>query len=209
MFTGLVSDIGRIEARTRGGSDVTFTIETAYETGDIDVGESIAVDGICLTVTDVGASSFDVDTSPETLQRTTLGGRKIGDGVHLERALRVGDRLGGHLVTGHVDAVGTVRRRRRDNNAVIVHLQAPDEVSPYLIEKGSIAVDGVSLTINGVDGSLFEVAIIPHTAEKTLVADYRPGRTVNLEADLIGKYVRKFVDDSHDLDPADLIGAGF
>ncbi len=210
MFTGLVADVGRISARTKTGKDITFTIETSFEVDDLDLGESIAVDGTCLTVTEIGSSSFDVDASPETLQRTTLGDRHVGDGVHLERALRLSDRLGGHLVTGHIDGVGSLKSRRRDGKAWILEFEAPDSVSPYLLEKGCIAVDGVSLTINGVANSTFDLAIIPHTAQHTLLTEYRPGRKVNLEADLIGKYVRKFItSDSDGLSMDDLIRAGF
>lgn len=210
MFTGLVADIGKIAARRSTGKGVTITLETSFETSDIELGESIAIDGACLTVTAIGDATFDVDASPETLARTTLGDRQRGDGVHLERALRLGDRLGGHLVQGHVDGVGTVQRRHRDGNAWIFSIEAPPSVSPYLIEKGSITVDGVSLTVNRSEGDHFDIAIIPHTAEKTLVADYRPGRRVNLEADMLGKYIRKFVDArGQGLKLDDLIDAGF
>lgn len=196
MFTGLVADIGRITDRRDHGEGAALTVETSFDVGQIEPGESIAVDGACLTVTATGTAEFEVDASPETLERTTLGDRSVGDGVHLERALRLADRLGGHLVTGHVDGLGTLIERRRDGNAWRLEFEAPHEVSPYLIEKGSIAVDGVSLTVNCVDGDRFGVAVIPHTAEKTLLGEYRRGRRVNLEADLIGKYVRKFVGDT-------------
>ena len=210
MFSGLVTDIGEVAARSASGTSATFSIETNYEIADIEIGESIAVDGICLTVTDLGKRTFDVDASPETLERTTLNDRRRGDGVHLERALRLGDRLGGHLVSGHVDGVGVVETRRRESNAWLMQIDAPDTVSPYLIEKGSITVDGVSLTVNEVDGSRFTLAIIPHTAEKTLLAEYKPGRPVNLEADMIGKYVHKFVGPhTGGLDLDDLADAGF
>lgn len=198
MFTGLVTDIGRIARRSAGSDGATFTIETGLDTDDFEIGESIAVDGACLTVTAFDDDSFQIDASPETLDRTTLGDRKVGDGVHLERALRLADRLGGHLVTGHIDGVGTLIERRPDGNAILLTFETPDAVAPYLLEKGSIAVDGVSLTINTVDDDRFGVAIIPHTADKTLLADYATGRPVNLEADLVGKYVRKFVGSSAD-----------
>ncbi len=210
MFTGLVADIGNVLRRKSTGQGVTLSIETGFDTADIELGESIAIDGACLTVTAIGDNHFDVDASPETLSRTTLGDRRPGHGVHLERALRLGDRLGGHLVLGHVDGVGSLRNRRRDGNAWLLEIDAPPAVSPFLIEKGSITVDGVSLTVNHFDDARFGLAIIPHTAEKTLLADYQPGRRVNLEADIIGKYVRKFAGDDDDgLHLDDLIGAGF
>ena len=201
MFTGLVADIGTIAARTGSDDGATFTIETSFDVDDLDIGESIAVDGACLTVTATAENTFEIDASPETLARTTLGDRDVGDGVHLERAMKLSDRVGGHLVTGHVDGVGTLKERRADGNATILRFDTPDTVAPFLLEKGCIAVDGVSLTINDVGGSEFCVAIIPHTADKTLVADYQPGRPVNLEADLIGKYVRKFVGTSTNPEP--------
>ncbi len=217
MFTGLIADIGHIASRKQSGENWTLAIKTSFDTDDIELGESIAVDGACLTVTSTGQDSFTVDASPETLARTTLGDRATGDPVHLERALRVGDRLGGHLVLGHVDGVGKILSRRRDKNAWLFEVQAPPEVAPYLIEKGSITVDGVSLTINSVQDASFGLAIIPHTTEKTVLADYRAGRRVNLEADILGKYVRKFVGLTSDSDPSKgkglnletLIGAGF
>ena len=210
MFTGLVTDIGTIARITRRGDSASIAIETDYDTGDLKIGESIAVDGACLTVTTISDRSFHVDASPETLARTTLGDRRTGDGVHLERALRLADRLGGHFVLGHVDGVGTVERRAKSGNAWLLDLKAPPTVSPYLIEKGSITVDGVSLTINEVDGPRFGLAIIPHTAEKTLLGDYEPGRRVNLEADVVGKYVHKFAQPHRDdLSIEDLTEAGF
>lgn len=211
MFTGLITDIGRIRTRRQSGPNWTVTIQTAYDTADLTLGESIAVDGACLTVTAIGTDSFSVDASPETLRRTTLGDRHPGDPVHLERALRLSDRLGGHLVLGHVDGVGKILSRKKEGNAWLFELEAPPEVSPYLIDKGSITVDGVSLTLNWVEDARFGLAIIPHTLENTNFADYRPGRPVNLEADILGKYVRKFLnrDDSPGLDLSTLARAGF
>ncbi len=210
MFTGLVSDIGEIRALRRAGENWTVEIGTSYDTDSLELGESIAVDGACLTVTTIESDSFTVDASPETLRRTTLGDRKVNDAVHLERALRVGDRLGGHLVLGHVDAVGTVRAQSREKNAWILEIEAPSEVSQYLIDKGSVTVDGVSLTVNSVDGNRFGLAIIPYTAEKTTLANYRVGRRVNLEADVLGKYVKKLVSEGKGgIDAAFLAKFGF
>lgn len=201
MFTGLVADVGRIQSIERDGETRVLCVQTRFQTQDLKLGESIAVDGICLTVTEIGAEHFFVEASPETLSRTTLGERVEGDRVHLERALRMGDRLGGHLVQGHVDGVGELLSRERDENAWLLEFDAPPEVAPFLIEKGSIALDGVSLTVNSVSkretsaGSArarFGVAIIPHTIDKTNLGNYQPGRRVNLEADMIGKYVQQF-----------------
>lgn len=193
MFTGLVADVGKLSSLRRSGENWTVTITTSFDTATIELGESIAVDGACLTVTKISAASFDIDASPETLRKTTLGDRKTGDAVHLERALRMGDRLGGHLVLGHVDGVGTVRARAQEKNSILLEIEAPDQVAPYLIDKGSITVDGVSLTVNWVKDHRFGLAIIPFTAQKTKLEGYQPGQRVNLEADVLGKYVHKFV----------------
>lgn len=193
MFTGLVADRGTITAIRQTGENWKLTVRTAFDMVSVEMGESIAVDGACLTVTEMGEDVFSVEASPETLRRTTLGDRKVGDKVHLERALRVGDRLGGHMVLGHVDGVGKLVAMRREKNAWLLDFDAPDNVARYLIEKGSVTIDGVSLTVNSVDGSRFGVAIIPHTSEHTNLTDYTVGRRVNLESDVIGKYVEKFV----------------
>lgn len=194
MFTGLIADIGRIQSIRQSGSKWEVTVETSFDIEDIELGESIAIDGACLTVTRTGPDTFSVDASPETLRRTTLGERSEGDPVHLERALRVGDRMGGHMVLGHVDGVGELVGRTQEKNAWLLDFRAPEKVAQFLIEKGSITIDGVSLTVNTIDGGRFGVAIIPHTSEKTNLADYDVGRKVNLEADVIGKYVKRFID---------------
>lgn len=193
MFTGLVTDVGSIVAKLATDEGSAFKISTELDTTDFDVGESIAVDGVCLTAAMVDDGTFTVEASPETRRCTTLERRGVGHRVHLERALRADERLGGHFVTGHVDGTGTLEEMRRDGNAWRLEYRAPESVSPYLVEKGCIAVDGVSLTINGVDGDHFDVAIIPHTAEHTHLVDDEPPRAVNLEADLLGKYARKFL----------------
>jgi riboflavin synthase len=198
MFTGLVKDVGRIDAIDEvDGGGHRLTIATELDTDDFEIGESIAVDGACLTVVRIDGETFSVDISPETREVTTLGRRDVGDGVHLERALRVGDRLGGHFVTGHIDAVGEVVDRRVESDCWELTLSAPPPVARYLLPKGSITVDGVSLTVNTVDAETFGLTIIPHTAEKTKLADYETGQKVNLEADLLGKYIdRLHGDDS-------------
>lgn len=194
MFTGLITDIGTLTSAATGASGGrTFSIETSYDLADVELGESIAVDGACLTVTKTTARTFDIDASRETLDRTTLGDRKPGDHVHLERALRVGDRMGGHFVLGHVDGVGRITKKTRVENAWLLEIEAPATVTPYLIEKGSVTVDGVSLTVNAVTSKGFGIAVIPFTVEKTNLGDYTVGRRVNLEADVIGKYVHRLV----------------
>lgn len=193
MFTGLVAEVGTIASIDKAGQNWSMTIRCGFDMADVELGESIAVDGACLTVTRTSAGAFAIDASPETLSKTTLGERRPGDRVHLERALRVGDRLGGHMVLGHVDAVGRLVGARPEGNARLLEFAAPDEVARYLIAKGSVTIDGVSLTVNTVADDRFSVAVIPHTAQKTNLADYAVGRRVNLEADVLGKYVEKFL----------------
>jgi riboflavin synthase len=195
VFTGLVEDMGRVAAVAPRGDDAR---DLELHPGRIDVaelalGESIAVDGVCLTVTARGAGRFAVTAGPETLARTTLGGLRVGERVNLERALRAGDRLGGHIVAGHVDAVGTVAERRPLDTGFVFRFRAAPEVLRYVVEKGSIAVDGISLTVNAVDAESFDVALIPHTVEMTTLADKQAGSRVNLEVDIIGKYVEKLL----------------
>jgi riboflavin synthase len=193
MFTGLVQDVGTIQSIQKSASGATLSIQTSFDTSDFELGESIAVDGCCLTVTSFTSNSFTVDCSPETMRVTALGQRTTRSKVHLERALRVGDRLGGHLVSGHVDGVGKVERVAPEGNAILITIKPPKELLRYMIAKGSIAMDGVSLTINSIDQQHFSVAIIPHTQDKTHLMGYQAGNIVNLEVDQIGKYIEKFV----------------
>jgi riboflavin synthase len=190
MFTGLIRDLGTVEeVQHRGRSSRLRLSAHALDLSDLELGESIAVNGACLTAVSHSGQTFAVDVSPESLDKTTLGRLKRGDRVHLERALRLADRLGGHLVLGHVDGVGHLRRRRAEANAWHLAFDAPPEVTLYLVPKGCVAVDGVSLTVNRCDGASFEVTIVPHTADKTLLTELREGSPVNLEADVLGKYV--------------------
>ncbi len=168
-------------------------IEAPFPLDGTRLGDSVAVNGACLTVVTLEAPFFEVEVSPESLARTTLGQLKVGEKVNLERALKVGDRLGGHLVTGHVDGVGEVLSREERGNFIFFRIRAPESVARYLVEKGSVAVDGVSLTVNRVQGAVFELAIIPHTARLTTMGFRKPGDLVNLEADLLAKYVEKFL----------------
>jgi riboflavin synthase len=160
---------------------------------ELALGESVAVDGACLTVVSSEGDAFDVEASAETLARTTLGERRPGDALHLERALRLGDRLGGHIVTGHVDGTGRVRDRKPLGESLRLGFTAPPEVARYLVAKGSVAIDGVSLTVNGVDADGFDVVLIPHTLGVVHLGHKQPGDRVNLEADLLGKYVERLL----------------
>ncbi|MFB6264155.1 MAG: riboflavin synthase [Bradymonadaceae bacterium] len=189
MFTGLVEGLGTVE-ETSAHDDRGFAlwVEAGEDLGSFEVGESIAVDGVCLTAEGVDGDRFRADVSRETADKTTLGALESGDRVHLERALRAGDRLGGHFVQGHVDGVGRIVDRQPDDEAFVLTTEAPDAVASYLAPKGSIALDGVSLTVNEVDGARFTVTIVPHTGEVTRLDAYRADERVNLEADILAKY---------------------
>tara|TARA_B100001939_G_scaffold347858_1_gene371002 strand:- start:10812 stop:11411 length:600 start_codon:yes stop_codon:yes gene_type:complete len=195
MFTGIVTDIGRIRAIEHKG-DTHMVIETAYDTHSIDIGASIACSGVCLTVVDKGEDWFSVDVSAETLSRTVLGDWAPGSRINLERALKVGDELGGHIVTGHVDAVGEVISRKPDGESLRLQVSIPEALAKFVAEKGSITINGVSLTVNEVtkdeqDRHLFGVNIIPHTQEKTTFNEIRAGDRVNLEIDILARYVAR------------------
>ena len=194
MFTGLVQDVGRLARLSRSGNDATFTIATHLPTADFSLGESIAIDGCCLTVTRFGDGSFDVDLSSETLRCTRLGDLRMGDEVHLERALRLGDRLGGHIVQGHVDGVGHLSRRHTDGAGLVLAVTAPAPLLPEMVQKGSITINGVSLTINALLADGFEVLLIPHTQNETRLAQLKVGDRVNLETDVIAKHVRRLAE---------------
>ncbi|MEZ4474990.1 MAG: riboflavin synthase [bacterium] len=194
MFTGLIEATGSLRARVQRAAGVTLTVGApATLVAELVLGESVAVDGACLTVTATGADAFTVDASAETMARTTLGERRIGDALHLERALRLGDRLGGHIVAGHVDATGELVRRTPLGEALELWFRAPAAVGRYLVDKGSIAIDGVSLTVNAVDADRFSVVLIPHTQGVVHLHRKAVGARVNLEADLIGKYVERLM----------------
>lgn len=197
MFTGLIEDIGMVREFRRGGERVSLTVATAIPGTDLTFGESIAVNGVCLTVTAINSGCFTVDVSPETLESSNLARLTAGKQVNLERALRLGDRLGGHLVSGHIDGIAIVTSRERDRNAVRFAFGCPARLSRYLVEKGSVAVDGVSLTVNRVGSEHFEVAVIPHSLEQTTLRECQPGSVVNLEVDVIGKYVERLLGPRH------------
>lgn len=201
MFTGIIECRGGIVSRAGGLSEIRLRISTPFE--DVPArGESIAVDGVCLTAVTGGAGWFEAVVSPETLSRTTLGDRAPGDRVNLERALRVGDRLGGHLVQGHVDAVGRVESVHAEGSGARMRIAFPGELAPFIAFKGSVAVDGVSLTVAARLDGAFEVALIPETLEATGLGSRRPGDRVNLEVDLIGRYVVEAVRDRESRAPA-------
>jgi len=189
MFTGIVVEVGVVEEVARGGAGARLRLRAPACADGAGIGDSVAIDGCCLTVTAVDGDLLAFDAVPETLRRTTLGDRKAGDRVNLEPALRVGDRMGGHWVQGHVDAVGSVLEAARDGDGLAVRVGAPTEVLRTTVEKGSICVDGVSLTVTGVDARAFGVALIPHTLSVTTLGRLAPGTRVNLEADILGKYV--------------------
>jgi len=192
MFTGLVEGIGKVQELSRFGEDLSMTISPLFDVPDIRIGDSISVDGVCLTVNRVGQGSFRLDVSAETLSRSTLAGIKVGDEVNLERALRVTDRLGGHLVSGHVDGVGRILRKEQRQRSWVLRFGVEETLLRYVIEKGSVAVDGISLTVNRFDDQGFEVNIIPQTGKETGILKKKVGDPVNIETDLIGKYVEKF-----------------
>ena len=194
MFTGLVEDIGRIEAVEKSGTSAVFTISTHLRLREMKLGASIAVNGACLTITKKRASSFTVDVSSETLQRTNLSQLQRGALVNLEQPMRLQDRLGGHLVTGHVDGLATLASSRKDGDFTFLDFQLPPRLGGLFVEKGSVAVDGISLTVNQCSAKRFSVVIIPSTLQHTNLRGRRVGDKVNVETDLIGKYVRSFLD---------------
>lgn len=192
MFTGLVADLGRVAAVQSTDGGVRLTVETplAREVRD---GESVAVNGVCLTAVGVSATGFGADVMHETLDRSTLAGISAGDRINLELALRAADRLGGHIVQGHVDGVGAVTGVRADGFARVVTIEAPTDVLRYVVAKGSIAVDGVSLTVARIDADSFDVSLIPATLQRTNLGSAEAGSSVNLEVDVLAKYVEKLV----------------
>lgn len=197
MFTGIITDVGRVRSRaaTGGGRDMRFEIETAFSMDSVAIGASICCSGVCLTVTGKGRDWFAVDVSAETLGKTTLGSWKVGDVVNLERALRVGDELGGHLVSGHVDGTAAILEQQQDGESIRYVFGLDGELGRFIAPKGSVALDGVSLTVNEVgDGAgetRFGVNIIPHTQANTTFRTFHPGMRVNVEVDMLARYVSR------------------
>ena len=194
MFTGIIQAVGRIAAIESSGADMRLRVHTSkLDMKGVVLGDSIAVSGVCLTVVDLPGDGFWADVSRETLQRTVLSDLGKGAAVNLELALAVNARLGGHLVSGHVDGVGVVRERRDDGRSVYFRIQVPDELARYIAQKGSICADGVSLTVNSVDAALFDLNIVPHTLKATTLDAWRPGQRVNLEVDMIARYLERLL----------------
>ncbi len=192
MFTGIIEGLGTVKSLTRSAGGLRMGIEADFSVDKIKIGDSIAVSGACLTLVHFQDNIFEVDVAPETLVKTTIGKAKRGDKVNLERALRLGDRLDGHMVTGHVDGVGVVKARRPLANAMLFAFGVPEALLRYIVQKGSVAVDGISLTVNACKSGAFDVSIIPHTAKMTTMGFKKVGDSVNIETDIIGKYVERF-----------------
>jgi riboflavin synthase len=194
MFTGIIQAIGHVKSIAARGGDVRLTLNTgSLDMADVALGDSIATNGICLTVVALSQQGFAADVSRETLSLTTLHLLKPGSRVNLEKALTLNTRLGGHLVSGHVDGVGRVMERREDARSIRFAIEAPAELARYIAHKGSICVDGISLTVNAVRGSIFELNIVPHTLQETIMAEYQVGSRVNLEVDLIARYLERLM----------------
>jgi riboflavin synthase len=193
MFTGIIEEVGTVKKLSRRGETLVMTIGCRVVTGDVKLGDSIAVNGICLTVTAHTADSFAVEAGPETLERTTAGTWRVGTPVNLERALAAGGRLGGHFVLGHVDSTGTVARLDKNTRTVEMHVDLPREFHRYVVEKGSVTIDGISLTVARTTETGCVCALIPFTLEQTSLADQRPGARVNIECDVLGKHVERLL----------------
>jgi len=193
MFTGIIAGVGRLVAKRDRGGGVTFEMEAGFLFDEPQEGESIACNGVCLTAYNIRGQRFFCDVSPETLTRSTLGGLAVGGRVNMERALRPTDRLGGHIVSGHVDCQATVTRREVLGEYTLFSFTLPPAMGRYVVEKGSIAIDGVSLTVNTCGVGTFAVSIIPHTLRETTLWALRPGSQVNIEVDIIGKYVERLL----------------
>ena len=193
MFTGIVEETGVIKRLDIKGKSGTIEIKACKVLEGTKVGDSIAVNGICLTVTSMGSGLFTADVMAETVRRSSLKAASAGDKVNLERAMAADGRFGGHIVSGHIDGTGTIADMRREENAIWIRIKAAPEILDLIVEKGSICIDGISLTVAAVTDSDFSVSVIPHTLDVTILADKKPGDTVNLENDIVGKYVQKLM----------------
>jgi riboflavin synthase len=195
MFTGIIKAKGTISALDKRGGDVRLSVRSdGLPWSDYEVGESIAVNGVCLTAVALHEDGFDTDVSVETLDVTALGGLAVGSPVNLEPSISLGERLGGHLVSGHVDCTGKVVSREADARSIRLAIEIPKTYARYVARKGSVSIDGVSLTVNEVSGTTFELNIIPHTADVTIIGDYAPGTVVNVEVDLVARYLERLLD---------------
>ncbi|MFC1773214.1 riboflavin synthase [Pseudomonadota bacterium] len=194
MFTGIIQSVGQVTALEPKGEDLRLRVRTGkLDLAEVQIGDSIATSGVCLTVVELPGDGFWADVSGETLSCTGIGGLKVGDGVNLEKALTPSTPLGGHLVSGHVDGIGEVLARRDDGRSVRFSMRAPDGLAKYIAAKGSVCVDGISLTVNAVDGAVFELNIVPHTLVETSMGEFQPGRTFNLEVDIIARYLERLL----------------
>lgn len=193
MFTGIIEGLGTISAIRSSNQGKQFSIESDFHLEGTNIGDSVAINGACLTAVAINGRRFDVDVSPETLGISVFGRIKTGARVNLERALRLSDRLDGHLVSGHVDGTGLMKQKKNTGNAIIITYSVHESVARYMIKKGSVAVDGVSLTINSCSKTDFSVSIIPHTAKLTTIGLKKIGEAVNIETDMVGKYIERFV----------------
>lgn len=193
MFTGIVEEVGTIVSISKGAKSSKLTLQGKVIFEDMHIGDSIAVNGVCLTVTEKTANTFTVDVMAETLRRSSLGTLSKGSKVNMERAMAANGRFGGHIVSGHIDGTGTIESFVREDNAVWVTIAAPSKLLKYIIEKGSITIDGISLTVAYVDSQCFKVSLIPHTAANTTLLSKKAGDTVNLENDIVGKYIDKLL----------------
>ncbi len=192
MFTGIIEGLGTITGFRSTGGGRRLTVDAGFILDETQIGDSIAVNGACLTVVEMDGRRFSADVSPETLAITTFREAKIGQRVNVERAMRLSDRIDGHLVSGHIDGIGTIRSMEKQGNAIIVAVAVPEQLGEHMIPKGSVAMDGISLTINTYDFKRFTVSIIPHTAKVTTIGFYQANARVNIETDIIGKYVARF-----------------
>ena len=209
MFTGIIESVGIVRDIVGRGADARLAVSTSMDLADVRVGDSIAVSGACLTVVAVAKDGFSADVSAETLAKTTLKDFRIGDTVNLERALTLSKPMGGHFVLGHVDCVGDIRERTERSNSIIFGIEVGAETGRYIVLKGSVAVDGISLTVNRYENNRFYVNIIPHTARETTLGFKKAGGRVNVETDILGKYVERFVHPDRGIDENFLLRHGF
>jgi riboflavin synthase len=209
MFTGIVEGLGRVKRLTMKGADAVLEIESGSNLAEVSLGDSIAVNGACLTVTAKNQQNFQADVSAETLSRTTLKLLKAGHQVNLEKSLRVGGFVGGHFVLGHVDATGRILSQMQKSGSLILAIEMNENIARYIVEKGSVALDGISLTVNKLEKSRFYVNIIPHTAANTTLLIKKEGDLVNIETDILGKYIEKLIQSSKGIDKDFLAKHGF
>ncbi|MGO1368880.1 MAG: riboflavin synthase [Senegalia sp. (in: firmicutes)] len=193
MFTGLIEEIGIVDRIVKGMKSAQITIKAKKVTKEVKQGDSISTNGVCLTVIDFGKGNFTVDVMPETMRRSNLSNLKSGSKVNLERAMKLGDRFGGHIVSGHIDGVGKIKALEEEDNATWISIESLSDIMKYIINKGSIAVDGTSLTVANVNDNIFKVSIIPLTKEETTLLSKEIGDHVNLECDMVGKYIERFM----------------